>query len=700
MANSKIYINHEMEGILATHCANNDIEITLGNAYDVFMDAFKSNPIFIEEYNENTGVKDKIDVTGRTAQYFEHQEKTILRVNEKIQNTKKRLEESKFKNNIKTSEVNSVPNLIALIENLLKLNIVDGDSYLAFVCFLMQLKYTRNHELQENDKTCVFFNGVARNGKSSTAKAIVDMESNYGKVYRATTGKVLESTHEEEVWKSHLNYFDEVKPTDIDRELLLTIINGGDVELNPKNKKHYTYHVNTNNIFTSNDQINLKQRRVSVVKFGKRLNGRPLGENSLKDIISNIMDALPSFEHYYDIYKKVSLINENRTNPLAIEGILTYLNKIFCVSSSDGITSDKWEETKQFSATNIYDCIKSSFNKQIIPTERKEAIREILKDWENRKLITDASYNNCSTKFYNISFKNYQNISSEFAKLNTKDENITKISKIDLYTLFEEYYKKLPTETENEVINENQIIIDKINDNLINLKVAGKIDNLQKAFKLYEYTVRNIVKSRDYICKDFTVKHIIDKVLENTQIFDILPYDIMLSIFKDKISVFSFEDEKYLKEKYDSFLNKDTFKEENCNVSSPISEKIDNKEIILNNNQKEVLSSSDVEIPGNQIKAYYDLKTYIEELISDKNGVENVNIKKLIKEDTYIENICKKLYFESINNIFKKEFGKAFTETLQNMLKDKYDKITCKKTPTVSKKVINNLDNIFYPLPF
>ena len=222
MTNSKICINHEMEGILASYCAVNNIEITLGNAYDVFTKAFDGNHITIEEYNEDTGTIDKIDVTGRIAQYFEHQEKTILRVNEKIQNVKKVLEETKFKNNIEASEVNSVPNLLALVENLLKLNIVDGNSYLAFVCFLMQLKYTRNHELQENDKTCVFFNGVARNGKSSTAKAIVDMESNYGKVYRATTGKVLESTHEEEVWKSHLNYFDEVKPTDIDRELLLT----------------------------------------------------------------------------------------------------------------------------------------------------------------------------------------------------------------------------------------------------------------------------------------------------------------------------------------------------------------------------------------------------------------------------------------------------------------------------------------------
>lgn len=91
----------------------------------------------------------------------------------------------------------------------------------------MQLKYTRNRRLEEDDKTGVFFNGVARNGKSATAKAICEIEKQYGKIFKAQSGKLLEASHGEEIWKSHLNFFDEVKPTDIDRELLLTIINGG-----------------------------------------------------------------------------------------------------------------------------------------------------------------------------------------------------------------------------------------------------------------------------------------------------------------------------------------------------------------------------------------------------------------------------------------------------------------------------------------
>ncbi len=101
----------------------------------------------------------------------------------------------------------------------------------------MQLKYSRDNEISGGDKTCLFFNGLASNGKSKTAEAICRVESNYGKVYNGTSGKILESVHEEEVWKSHLNFFDEVKPSDVDRESLLTIVNGGDIELNPKNKK-------------------------------------------------------------------------------------------------------------------------------------------------------------------------------------------------------------------------------------------------------------------------------------------------------------------------------------------------------------------------------------------------------------------------------------------------------------------------------
>ena len=34
------------------------------------------------------------------------------------------------------------------------------------------------------------------------------------------------------------------------------------------------------------------------------------------------------------------------------------------------------------------------------------------------------------------------------------------------------------------------------------------------------------------------------------------------------------------------------------------------------------------------------------------------------------------------------------------MLKNRYEKIVCKKSPTISKDTINALDNIFCPIPF
>lgn len=199
----------------------------------------------------------------------ECQNKTVERIGEKVELQKIKFKQKTWAKNIQRAELYSNPNLDILTENLYRLNIVDENSYLALVLFLMQLKHSRNNQVPENDKTCVFFNGVARNGKSATARAICDVEEQYGEVFKAQSGKILESTHEEQVWKSHLNYFDEVKPTDIDRELLLTIVNGGNVELNPKNKKAYNHLVNTNNIFTSNDQINLMQRRVYEL-FGSR----------------------------------------------------------------------------------------------------------------------------------------------------------------------------------------------------------------------------------------------------------------------------------------------------------------------------------------------------------------------------------------------------------------------------------------------
>ena len=211
MSNFKVSVQHEHEEKIADYCAKNNIDFNLANAYDVVLETFKDQPITYLSRDNVTGEETKHTVTDRIARTIECQIRMVERINEKAALKKINLERDKWNNNIAKAELANSPNIEKLVDNLYKLNIVDGDSYLALICFLMQLKYTRNNLIPENDKTCVFFNGVARNGKSATARAICDIETQYGSVFCAKSGKILESTHEEQVWKSHLNYFDEVK---------------------------------------------------------------------------------------------------------------------------------------------------------------------------------------------------------------------------------------------------------------------------------------------------------------------------------------------------------------------------------------------------------------------------------------------------------------------------------------------------------
>lgn len=448
MSYKKVVLTNAMEGKIADYCAKNNIEFNQATAYDVVMDAFKDSPItIVDEDGEH-------DVTERIARLIECQKQIIERIAIKVDLRKITLKNAEVKANIVKSKVESVPNIDILVDNLYRLNIVDKNSYLALVCFLMQLKYSRDDEILENDKTCVFFNGVARNGKSATAKAICDVESQYGNVFKAQSGKILESTHEEQVWKSHLNYFDEVKPTDIDRELLLNIINGGDVELNPKNKKPYNYHVNTNNIFTSNDQISLMQRRVSIIKFGDRLNGRPLGEGTLKIIITDIMNSLPDFKHYYNLYNIVSKYNANRVNSLALSNIIKYMTDKF------GFVNETDERTLTaqitFAPHDIYNCVKNAFSKQIITSERQEAIRTALKYLSDKKLIETVDYANCTTTNYRVTGENYIKIMDIFHKINTNDEENIKITRNKLYNSLAPFFDVEPL-PDNDKTQESNI---------------------------------------------------------------------------------------------------------------------------------------------------------------------------------------------------------------------------------------------------
>lgn len=438
MAYETVKLTHEQEDVIATYCAKNNITITLGNAYDVTLQAFEKAPVLYIEFDKITGEEEKVDVSQKIARLVECNTKAIERISARAELQKINLNTIQIAKNIEKAKIDSNPDIEKLVDNLNRLNIVDIHSYLALVCFLMQLKYSRDNEILTNDKTCVFFNGVARNGKSVTARAICKVESQYGSVFEAQSGKLLESTHEEQVWKSHVNFFDEVKPTDIDRNSLLTIINGGNAEVNPKNKKQYNYHVNTNNIFTSNDMINLKQRRVSVIKFGNRFNGRPLSEGTMFDIITNIMNSLPNFDHYYDLYNIVSTYNENRINPLALSNIITFMtSKIGYVNYSDNSHSTA---SLNFAAHEIYLCVQGTFSKQMIPSERKEAIRTALDYLLEKNLLSVVNYKDCSTKHYNVTGDNYIKIMEIYNNINTKDEQNIKASKGELYSALAPYF--------------------------------------------------------------------------------------------------------------------------------------------------------------------------------------------------------------------------------------------------------------------
>ncbi len=448
MSYNKIGLTNAMEGRIADYCAKNNIEFYQAIAYDVVMNTFKDEPItIVDEDGEH-------DVTERIARLIECQPRTVDRIADKAELKKLDFDKEQIEINIQNAKLDSAPDINTLVASLYRLNIVDKNSYLALVCFLMQLKYSRDNEIPTNDKTCVFFNGVARNGKSATAKAICDIESQYGAVFKAQSGKILESTHEEQVWKSHLNYFDEVKPTDIDRELLLTIVNGGDVEINPKNKKPFNYHVNTNNIFTSNDMISLKQRRVSIIKFGDRLGGRPLESGTLNRIMTNIFNSLPSFDHYYDLYDIVSVYNENRVNALAISNIITFLTEQFgYVSETDEQTLTA---TKTFAPHDIYNCVKGTFSKQVITSERKEAIRTALDYLVEENLLELLDYKNCTTKNYRINGEQYLKIMVKYNNENTKDEENIKVSKTDLYNALAPFFDIEPI-PDNDKTQESNI---------------------------------------------------------------------------------------------------------------------------------------------------------------------------------------------------------------------------------------------------
>ena len=480
----KNILSHGQENKIAQYVVENNVELSAANVYDTIIKAFKDDPI-LERYKiDDNNKTEERDITYRIARFVECDESTIKRINLKKEVIQKTIEEEQRRKNIEKANIDSKPDVDKLVTNLYKLNIVDAKSYLALVCFLMQLKYTRDHEFENDDKTCVFFNGVARNGKSATAKAICTVETQYGNVFKVQSGKVLESTHEEQVWKSHLNFFDEVKPFDLDRESLLTIVNGGSVELNPKNKKQYNYNVNTNNIFTSNDQIFQRQRRISVVRFGDRLNGRPMKNETLAQIITDIMNSLPDFSRYSEIYDLISLNNETRFNPLAAQDFITFVERKTERDKDQWLSSPDNEIA--FTPFDIYNCIRNEFKKQILASERKESIRDFLQYNVNEGLLEVYEYLNSTVKRYFLKRGNYIKILAKFHILNTKDEDNKKISQKDLRDVLYPYFTCV-TETEDQTKNSDASAKKKAFEyiNYTKDEIYSILDNLEDKLKQF-----------------------------------------------------------------------------------------------------------------------------------------------------------------------------------------------------------------------
>lgn len=450
---SYVKIKTEHEEAIAMFCAANDRDFNVATAYKIVAETFKDHPIKQKSFSEDTGKMSTTNITLKVARAIECSPHTVDRIAAKVEYAKDKLNKRKFELNIQNAANDYCPDLDKLVDNLYQLNIVDEQSYLALVCFLMQLKYSRDNQVQGNDKTCVFFNGVARNGKTATASAICDVESQYGIVFKPQSGKILESTHEERIWKSHLNLFDEVKPSDVDRELLLTIVNGGEVEINPKNKKPYIFNSNTNNMFTSNGVIPFKQRRISVIKFGNRIDAPCLAEDILQTVIKNIFDSLPDHNQYYTLYNIVSKNNESCITDLAIQDILTFLNKRIGYIQPD--KENVLAGVIKFTAHRIYSCIKDTYNKQILTSERKAAIRATLENMEKEGRINQFKYPSCSTMFYEMTIKAYYDFLEYVGLPNTNYENNHKISKDDLRDKLSQFFPNIESKAVENTQKEN-----------------------------------------------------------------------------------------------------------------------------------------------------------------------------------------------------------------------------------------------------
>lgn len=434
------YINNkicaEPEARIVTYCVDHDLEFNRVTARKIVLEACKDKPIIKTAY-DSSGLPRYQDITQDVAWEYTRDKNSIECVQEKIAYLKQSRAEKLFNANIESDKKYAKPDLEQLVEALYPFNIVDEQGYLAVVYFLMQLKATRNAEMPKNRKSqriALFLSGVQGNGKTTFAETIMEIEKNYGITNYVNDAEAFSSRFEENLWKAHLNFCDEVVPSAITRSNLIRAVDGGSYQLERKNQMPYNWNVNTNLIFASNDNISLKQRRVAVVKFGEPCTNAVSFE-FLTECMQKAMRYLPDFRWHQSMYHNISHANQTRLNPLGVESISKFLGGKFGCYAPDSAN-----KTIKFNTSQIFDMLKG-LGREYLKTERKEAIKNALNEFSSRGFVTEFKYKNSTTKQYTIDLKQYYTFREWADTINTLDEKNAKITKRQLKDLLAPYFE-------------------------------------------------------------------------------------------------------------------------------------------------------------------------------------------------------------------------------------------------------------------
>ena len=425
----------DAENEIVKYCADNALEFNDVTARKIVMAACKDKPIIKISYDcNNEPIKNNI--TADVAWEYSGCKAAIERVQNKIAALKQIRQEKIYKANIEADKVASKPDLDKLVDALYNFNIVDKQSYLAVVYFLMQLKATRNQKMPKRRKSqriALFLSGVQGNGKSTFAECFIEVEQKYGSINYVNGAESFDSRFEEPLWKAHVNFCDEVVPSKIPTPRLIRAVDGGLFQLERKNQTPYTWDVNTNLIFASNDSVSLKQRRVAVVKFGDPIQNTVSFE-CLVRYMKQAMDSLPDFNQHEEMYKMIGKTNQRRLNPLGLESISKFLGeKLNGCSPNDN-------KTIKFNTSQIFDMLKDKPGKEFLKSDRKEAIRDALAYMVKKGYIAEFKYKGCTTKQYTIDTTQYYTFREWADSINTLDEINIKITKEELRELLAPYF--------------------------------------------------------------------------------------------------------------------------------------------------------------------------------------------------------------------------------------------------------------------